>query len=372
MSFLGYRPTPEGVWSSVGKGLNHALEGLAQKKAGQVKFNQNQQLLHSLGIHPNVAKGLAGKEDKDIFEFLKNIPELEVGYGNDQGGYVDQNQGYNQQTNQPNMAGLNPQQEQNGFSPNQPNLPQQQIYGQAPNVSQMGQEQQLQPTQQQQQPQGKSLKTKGAGTTVNLRNIGQEQQIKETQKQAFQKIEQGDVARKILPILDEYEEILNQGSISGGAKYSVSKKFGIEGSTTSDDTQVLAKLSENMIPPTRTDAELKSYQARVPNPTQSVGAQRRNLKSYRKRLQQEDKEGRATQHIVRENGGFAPIGFQDILSSKLGMQQERQVVSQAPEDTDFLGSFTDIKQAKLQDGDIVEASNGDKYKFSQGMLKKVE
>jgi len=141
MAFIGNLPGQSSFGGRIGGDISEVLQGLAHQKAQNLKFKNNRDFLQSLGFHPQVAGPLSRQSDEQIGGFLKQLEGFNVSNPPQQNP-----QGYQQA-----MQGLTPQQQSQGFSQNQPNIPNQYMQNQQQNVPGMDQGQAFQSTMQGQQ-----------------------------------------------------------------------------------------------------------------------------------------------------------------------------------------------------------------------------
>jgi len=373
MAFLGNLQPEKSFGGRIGGDIADIIQGLAQNKAQNLKVKNNRDFLQGLGFHPQVAGPLSQQSDHQISSFLKQLDNFDV-TNPPQPNYQNQN---NQNQNYQNQ-----QQNAPGMGQGQPNYQNQNLQNQQQNVPGMGQAQPVQSTLQgqsgqsqdqsaqqfnqpgQQQPRG--IRSKGSSNKVD---IGQTKQTEYAQENAKLLLEKGQWGEHALKVLNEYEAILKNEDISWGISTAAAGAIGAQYNL-EEATQVLNKLSVQLIPPSRSDAELAVAKARVPSPLLSKGAQMRLVKSLRKDATEDIKKGRYAGQIMNQNGGIAPIGIDRMVGSKFGFKEAELSVNESPQGYSFNKQVKSLNDIKPPEGSQALDDNGKWYMYTNGKWSK--
>lgn len=136
-------------------------------------------------------------------------------------------------------------------------------------------------------------------------------EVEEEKLLAHKKVEeQGlkeDASRKI-KILDKMEQLIVSGQLSGGTWANLNKYLGTSAVGTTPETEQFAKLSEQLLPATKSQAELRSEQAKVPNVGQSDQAKLAIINDLKQEL-----KARLGENKQSRTAGI-PEGYQAVAS----------------------------------------------------------
>jgi hypothetical protein len=334
MAFVGkIHNAEQSLGTKLGGDIGDVLQGLAAKKAQQVKVNQNRQLLGSLGLGKEQASNLAHYDDKTIFDFLKTIPGLYVG---------DQNQGYSQGSQQ-GMEGLAPQQEQQqgqyqdpaqnrfqqGYNQGQPNQQSNMQQGQVPG---MGQQNGVQGSER------PRLMTKGNTNKPNPFELAEfkenlkerHESVKESRKFAKSLLSDYKVAKENNMRLDKMEKLIETGrltpslfasGINAISKGVFGKHTGIDlSSLLTTETQEFNKLSADFVKGAKnvfgsriTDKDLEVFMNTIPHAGQSNQAKQALIDNLRVFNQGIEARQLAAKGILKANNGVVPPNFEQLV-----------------------------------------------------------
>jgi len=386
MKFLGQlHEAEQSFGTKLGSDIGDILQGLAHKKLQHQDYNHKRQFLSSVGLDHNTASSLAHRDDKFIGDFLKQLGGFDYGDQNQQNtngsqqglegliGQTDQNEAqdaqYNNQQQSPDISRMVEQ----AYADN-PGLEQRVSPEQLGNMfmqdmQQQGQQQgngynnPLQPAQQQRT----GLRPRGQSKSAAPVSDAEKQQLKSAQEKSQQYIDTGEQSKKHLEILKEYKNILKSEDIGSPGWFNFSKLTGNTFSRPTQAAQVLSKLSEQLVPPARTDAELRSFQARVPNPSQDKETQLRLVDSQIKDAERNIKRARITEDILNKSNGIASIGIDRLINKRLGQDESDVQGLKMQGKVTSLSDLTDVKNGTI----AIDDKNGSRKEFYNGKWRSV-
>lgn len=163
--------------------------------------------------------------------------------------------------------------------------------------------------------------------------------IQQAHKDKQLKIQQTTEAQRKLGILNKMEQLASSGKLSGGTWANLNKLLGTSSVGTTPETEQFSKLSEQLLPATKSQGELRSEQAKVPNVGQSKSAQLAIIKDLKADLAKQlgQQEEQAIEGIP---SGYNPVQYQDESGSMI----------QEPEEGDVRRSTSSGKLAIFKNG----------------------